>query len=261
MIYAALTLWMMLTLAGGLAIYHLLVRLLGARLTDWLMLPATVVSELAWSVGILLTGRPAAGGLISFSGSTASPGQRPTGTWGFFISMLAAVTSLAAGLAVFCALVHWIGQPVVEALARTDMIETGGHLAGFGMPLADLPQSWDAFVDLLGYQITLVGRWFQAWGRQDWTHWHTLVFAYLGLCFTVRLGQVRHDWRAALLAEAAILGIVAALGLLSAGVDDAVKGDIWFLLNFAWATVLVLLAATLLATAIKAVVQTLRRNE
>lgn len=264
MIYLALALWTMLTLAGGLAIYHLLVRLLGPRLSDWLLLPATVVSELAWAVGILLTGRPAAGGLISYAGSTAAPGQRPTGKWGFLISMLAALTSLAAGFAVFCALVQWIGEPVVKAMALTDKTETMGHVFGLGTRLQELPKTWDEFVDLLGYQFTLMGRWFRAWGEQDWTHWQTPVFAYLGVCFTIRLGQVRHDWRAALLTAAALMGVIALLGLLGTGVGDYLEGagcKVWFLLNFLWATVLVLLAAVGLASAIKAIIHTFSKDE
>jgi hypothetical protein len=264
MIYAALTLWTMLTLAGGLAVYHLLARLLGPRLTDWLLLPATVVSELAWAVGILLTGRPAAGGLISYPGSTAAPGQRPTGKWGFLISMLAALTSLAAGFAVFCALVQWIGEPVVKSMAMTDIGEAVGHSIGLGTRLQELPESWDGFVDLLGYQFTLMGRWFRAWGEQDWANWQTPVFAYLGVCFTIRLGQVRHDWRAALLTAAVLMGIVAVLGLLGTGVGGYLEGagcEVWFLLNFLWASVLVLLGAVGLATAIKAIIRTFRKGE
>lgn len=263
MIYAALTLWTMLTLAGGLVIYHLLVRLLGPRLSDWLLLPATVVSELAWAVGILLTGRPAAGGLISYPGSTAAPGQRPTGKWGFFISMLAALTSLAAGFAVFCALVQWIGEPVVQSMALADGLETAAHLTGFGTRLQKLPESWDGFVDLLGYQFTLVGRWFQAWSEQDWLTSSTPLFAYLGVCFTVRLGQVRHDWRAALLTAAGVLGIVALLGLAGTGVGSYLEGagcEVWFLLNFLWATVLVLLAAVGVAHGVRAIVRAFRKS-
>jgi hypothetical protein len=263
MIYAALALWTMLTLAGGLAVYHLLARLIGARLTDILLLPATLVSELAWSLGILLAGRPAAGGLISYSGSTAAPGQRPTGKWGFFISMLAAVTSLAAGLTVLCGLIRWIGEPVVEALLLTDVWETGGHMIGLGTPLQELPASWDGFVDLLGYQFTLVGRLTRAWARQNWLTWPVPLFAYLGVCFVVRLGQVRHDWRAALAAEAAVMGVIALLGLAGTGIGDYLETGgckAWFLLSFAWATALPLLAAVLLATIIHVVIRALRKG-
>ena len=56
MIYAAFTLWLVLILFAGIGVYRLWTKLVKPAWVNWALLPGTVVSEMAYIFGCLITG-------------------------------------------------------------------------------------------------------------------------------------------------------------------------------------------------------------
>jgi hypothetical protein len=110
----------------------------------------------------------------------------------------------------------------------------------------ELPTSVDGLWDVLRYQGTMVERLMETLRRLDWTDWPVPVFVYGAAIFTIRLASPRHDQRGMLAAGAIVIGILAALTAAIPSVKDAIFVDGWALLTYLWATLLLLLGATLL---------------
>ncbi len=231
MIYLAFAIWMMLILLAGMMLYRFWTRLLGHRLVDWLLLPGTGVSELAYANGLLLTGRPAAGGIISRAGNSYAPGQVPTGKYAWAISAIASLVALAGGCAVMVLVAESFGRDI---------------LFHFFLPWSEsLPTELPGGLEVLSQQGKLIALLTKALWQQDWLDWRTGAFVYLSICLAVRLGVVRHDWRVALASEAGLLGLLAGLGALGVDVQGPME-DAWPLLSYIWTLLLSLLALTLL---------------
>ena len=56
MIYAAFTLWLFLALFAGRGVYRLWTRLVPPAAVNWTLLPGTIISEMAYIFGCLVTG-------------------------------------------------------------------------------------------------------------------------------------------------------------------------------------------------------------
>ncbi len=193
----AFSIWMFLVLLMGWALYKLWGRLLGHRLVDWLLLPGTIVSELAYSNGLLLLGRPAAGGIISTTNNSYAPGQVPTGRYAFLVSAFASLITLAGGCVALGLVAKWLGRDVL----------TNFVLFGNSTLPGEIPHDFGFFTK----QFQLVSFTVQTLGQQDWLDWRTPMFLYLTICLAVRLGTVRHDWRTGLLTAAVVLAAMCGL--------------------------------------------------
>ncbi|MBN1943557.1 MAG: hypothetical protein JW849_09725 [Phycisphaerae bacterium] len=249
MIFVTLGIWLLLILVAGLGLYRYWTRRLGGAVVDWLMLPATLVSETAYSAGRLMTGRPAFGGLISPQDvNTDACRFAISGKHGFFVSMLSSfLTLVLCGLAL-AATAKWIGRDMIQSL-----VLGGGLLEPAWLP-KNPPLQWDAFWDVLAYQIRLLRGFLETLGRQNWLDWRVWLFVYLSAGLSVRLGPVRHDWRATLVVGAILVGLLAAAAAIFPAVRDFVDGTLWCVLTYVWALLLGLMAATLIVTGLAAVV-------
>ncbi len=56
MIYATFSVWLVLTLFAGMGVYRLWTRLVKPTYVHWALLPGTIVSEMAFIFGCLITG-------------------------------------------------------------------------------------------------------------------------------------------------------------------------------------------------------------
>ncbi|HPS53609.1 MAG TPA: hypothetical protein PLK08_08650, partial [Phycisphaerae bacterium] len=75
----------------GRGLYRMWSSVIGGAVTDWLMLPATLLSELLYSGGRLMTGRPVYAGIIAPQNVTADPCRVAiSGKNGFWVEMLSA---------------------------------------------------------------------------------------------------------------------------------------------------------------------------
>jgi hypothetical protein len=239
MIYAALAMWVILILLTGMGLYRLWARQLGGALVDWLLLPATLAGELAYSAGRMMTGRPAYGGLISPRDASADPCRNAiSGRGGFLVSMLASLLVLTASTTAIVLLAKYLDPGVISTMAFSDLY--------IGLD-RQLPTGWSDLWGMAEKQIDLLKGITATWTRLDWTDWHVPLFVYLTGALAIRLGPVRHDQRASLAVAAGIVGLAAIVGSVAEPVRDMLTGgDLWYLLTYVWSVLLFLLMVTLL---------------
>ncbi len=249
MTYLTLACWLVLILVAGLGLYRYWTRRIGGAVVDWLMLPATLVGEIAYSAGRLMTGRPAFGGLISPQDVKEDACRFAiTGKNGFPIAMLCScLTFILCSLALASA-IKWLGQPVVKSL-----ILSQGLPALTTLP-KELPTSWDALWNFFVYQFHLLQRFCKMLTRQDFLQWRTGVFVYLSAVFAVRLGPVRHNWRATIVVGILLIALLAALTVIPA-VGNFADSTLWYVLTYVWGMLLFLLALTLILVALAAAIR------
>ena len=248
MIYLMFGIWFVLLLLAGMGLYRLWTAKAGAALVDWLMLPAAIVSEVFYSIGRVVTGRPAFGGIISPRHARDDACRSAiAGRGGLLIGMLSSLLVLAACAAAIGASVYFLDGRAVVRDVVTDELLTEFDLTSLPK---DFPTSWNAFWDLAEYQVSVVQRTLHAWSVQDWRRWQTPLLLYLTAIFAIRLGPVRHDQRSSLIVAILLIGIAAAVGAMSKPFDDLVRGDLWSLLTFLWGMVLTMLTITLVVLGI-----------
>lgn len=257
MIYAAFTFWFFLILFAGIGVYRIWTGLTRPMYVQWALLPGTIVSEMAYIFGCLITGgevRKAK--LIDMPGS--GKGRRGRGggeeaatdtTPGirFVGPVLASMLSiLACGGAILAA---WalLGKPVI-----------GSFMQGGGAELPrELPTSWDGVWDTAGRQVLLVRRMFEALGDFAWRTWRGPLFVYLAACLSVRLSPVTRPIRPTLAAVVVLAGLIALIGAISGLFGTALQDKAWPLLTYVWANLLFLLTLTLLVRGLVGLVRIL----
>lgn len=241
MIYISFCAWIFLLAVTAIGIYRLWTRLAGGTLVDWLMLPATVPAELLYSLGRLMTGRPAYGGLISPRHPSEDACRYAiSGRGGFLVAMLSSFLTIIGGIALLSVVIQWLGIEIIE-----DMI---------GFPPETLPPcvptDMSVFWDVLKRQITLLENLANALAEQNWLDWRTPLFLYGFIILTVRLFPVRHDARASIVTAVALAGLAAAGAMLFGKIRNVLEEELWYILTFAWTILLLLLCLTLLALGI-----------
>lgn len=250
MIYAAFTLWLFLIIFLGAGLYRLWSQIVRPAWVNWTLLPGTVVSEMAYIFGTLISGgeirraklldipgrrHPGRGRGANESNPTAEAAPRLKVIGPIIAAMLAVLACAAAILAV-----HWLlGKPVISQFSVA-----GGELRPAALPKS-FPVNWAGLWDQLQGQVRLLRRMCETWGELDWFNWRVPLFVYLAACLSVRLAPVSRDMRATLGAVVVIAAVIALIGALSSGFGDLMT-DIWPLLTYVWASLLFLLLVTLL---------------
>ena len=116
MIYVAMGMWLFLILLTGMGVYRMWTKHLGGAVADWILLPATVMSEIAYSAGRLITGRPAYGGIISpRNPSNDACRTAISGKGGFPVAMLSSFLVLVVCGAALGLLSGWMGEGAIRA--------------------------------------------------------------------------------------------------------------------------------------------------
>jgi len=253
MIYLMLGIWFLLTLLAGMGLYRLWSAKAGGRAVDWLLLPATLCSELFFLIGRIVTGKPANTGILSPKGNTDGSAHDATrSSSGLLVDMLCSLLALGVCAAALTLSVHYLGgQSILDDIATTHFF---GHLSLTQLPRS-LPTTGTAFWETLEYQIVIVRRTLYAWTQADWSTWKTPLLLYLLIAFSIRLGPVRHDPRASMLVAILLLGFTAAISAMSDSVDNAVSYPVWSILTGVWGMLMTLLAMTLLAMAIATLIR------
>lgn len=255
MIYAAFTLWLLLIVAAGRGVYRLWTALVKPVYVHWVLLPGTLVAEMAYIFGCLITGGEvrkaklldSAGGE---SGESSEGGTHAAARFKFIGPAVASLCTLLACGGGIVAVHSLLGEPVLSVFSLSLGWPGSQGLA------QTLPTSWDGFWDILSEQVVLLKLTCQTWAKLDWLNWRVPLFVYLATCLSVRLAPARRDVRALLAAVVLVAVIIAAVGLVSSGFNGLVH-DLWPLLAYIWATVLFLLAATLTVRGMTALVRAL----
>jgi len=251
-IYAALAVWLLGILFMAVGTYRLWARMIRPQYVSWALLPGTLVAEMAYIFGCLVTGGeirrakivPEAGSRKS--GGDSEPATEATArlkVLGPIVASLLAVVACAAAILIVHAL---LGEPVLTQFVS---------LPSASLPKT-LPTSWGAFWDQLGGQLTLLRRVCETWTELQWSNWRVPLFVYLAVCLSVRLAPVRRDLRATLAAVVAVAILIALLGLVWKRFDSLVQ-DVWPLVTYVWSLLLFLLVLTLLISAVAALVRVL----
>jgi len=258
-IYAAFSVYLLGILFIGRGVYRLWADLLRPATVNWALLPGTVVSEMAYIFGCLITGGEvrraklidAAGGGKSAAGDGSEPTTEATPRLRLVGPVVAAFASIIACGACLL-LAHWaFGRPMTDVFA-----DACDAIVGRGTLLPDrLPTSIAEFWTHVHVQVDLVramGRTCLSFRRLDW---RAPVFTYLAICLSVRLAPIRRSFRATLGAIVATAGIIALLGLWAR--FHQLMVDLWPLVSTVWSLLLALLVLTLTVRGVVALVRAL----
>lgn len=254
MIYAAFSVYLFGILFAGMGIYRLWAGMLKPRWVGWALLPGTVVSEMAYIFGCLITGGEVRRAKLmdgrngssrrrsrkSSAEDEAEPTTETAPKFRFIGPVVAAfvcIVACGAGIVIAHTL---LGEPVIEEFVRG-----GGLLRTAALPKS-LPKSADVFWGQVEDHVRLLRRMSATWTEVDWLDWRVPVFVYLTVCLSIRLGPVRRSLRSTLVAVVALAGIIALLGVAWERFDDLMKGDLWSLVTYIWSLVMFLLCVTLI---------------
>ena len=258
LIYAALTFWLMLVIFAGIGVYRLWCGLGKPAWVNWALLPGTVVSEMGYIFGCLITGGEVRRArLMGQSGGPTDDGE-PTaelsGGLKYLGPIVAALVAIIACVAAVIGCHKLLGGPVVG-----EFITAGGMLSVASLP-EKLPTSWDLLWSQVSGQVTLVRRMCETWARLDWLDWRVPVFVYVSLCLAVRLSPTGRPVRPTLAAAAGIALVIALVGLIWPGLSSIVQ-DVWPLLTYLWASLLLALIITALALGLAYLVRVIAGKE
>lgn len=256
MLYAAFVLWLLLIVFLGTGVYRLWAGITRPAWVNWALLPGTLVAEMAYIFGCLITGgeiRHARLMPADSSKGAAADGEPATDAsprlkvLGPIVASLLALAACAAAILAANAL---LGEAVLDQFNRH-----GGSI----LPKA-LPTGWDAFWKQLSGQVALLKATCETLPDLDWLDWRVPLFAYLALCLSVRLGPVRRDLRATLAAAIVVAGVIAIIAAMSKKFSSLME-DLWPLLGYIYATLLLALLASLVIKGIIALAGVLRGGE
>ena len=245
MIYAAFTFWMLLMFFAGTGVYRLWTKLANPAWVNWALLPGTVVSQMAYIFGSLITGgeirraKLIAGGGSKTGSQDSQPATQPHACLKRVGPVVAAMFSIAACAAAIL-VAHWLlGKPVMKEFL------TGGSSPAPATLPQELPTSWNALWDQVSRQVMLLRRMCETLGRVNWLSWPVPLFIYLSACLTIRLFPAGRPYRPTLAASAAIAATIALVGLIWRQLSGLMQ-SLWPLLTYLWASVMFLLVVTLL---------------
>jgi hypothetical protein len=225
-------------------IYRLWTSLGKSVWVNWALLPGTVVSEMSYIFGCLITGGeirrakivPDVGGKSSDDGNPKTEASAKLKHVGPVLASLMSVVACAGAIL----LVHsLLGGEVMRQFANG-----GGVLSQASLP-RELPTSWQGLWDQVNRQVVLLRRMCETMGEVDWLDWRVPLFVYLSMCLAVRLSPAGRPLRATLGAAVAMSLVLAIIGLIWTRFADLIQ-DIWPLVTYVWASLLALLAITLL---------------
>lgn len=252
MIYAAFTVWLLLILFMGMGVYSLWTSITRPLWINWALLPGTVVSEMAYIFGCLITGGEIKRAKLLDSGSSGGKGGAAPATQaaprlkvaGPIIASLLAIVGCGAAILVADAC---LGETVIATFAPPKQATSLPHA---------LPDSWEAFWTQAKNQLQLVKRFCETLTEIDWKNWRVPLFVYAALCLSVRLSPAGRPIRPTLAAVVVIAAAIALTGAIWKKFANLMQ-DIWPLLSYVWATLLFLLLATLILKGLLALIAAL----
>jgi len=264
LIYAAFAVYLLGIFFMALGTYRLWAEMVGGKWVNWALLPGTVVSEMAYIFGCLITGgeiRRAklmsdGGGNGRRSKRAASDAEAEPTTEsepklphvGPVVAAFMAILACGAGIVIVHAL---LGKPVI-----TEFVTGAGGVGPAAALPKELPASAGAFWEQVDRQVGLLRRMAGTWQELDWLDWRVPVFVYLATCLSIRLAPVRRSLRASLGAAAAMAVLIGLIGLVwrqFSGLMD----DVWPLLTYIWSSLLFLLMVSLIARGLAGLVRAL----
>jgi len=253
MLYAALTLWLLVIIFSAWGVHRIWCGLVKPRIVNIALLPGTLVAQLAHVSGLLITGNRVRNATLMDEGEEGepksdAPEKQRIPIVGPIVVGLLPLAACAAGLYVAA---HFLGGSVLSALPAE---------AAAAMPQA-LPTSLAGFWDFLRSTITLIETVLTAIVHSDLPSWPTLLFLYLVVCLTVRMAPFEGHRRGAIGAIILAAVVIGIIGLVTSRARAFILTQSWPILSFTVGVLLFLLLGSLLVAGIVGLVRILVREE
>ena len=234
MFYAALTFWLFVIVLTARGVHQLWSGMVKPKALNIVLLPGTLVAQVAHVLGLLVTGATVRETTLFNSDEAGAPRTThgPNPKIPILGPVVIGMLPILACVAAIFFIARLLGAPVMTKLP------TG--IIGPSLPTT-LPGIWQ----LLRDQITLVESLVSAVTAADFLSWKTWLFLYLLICLTVRIAPFPGNLRGAL-GAILILGVGAALTVSLLDVADLHLQSVWAVLNLTLATLLFLLLFSLL---------------
>ncbi len=240
MIYAAFIVWFILLVFMGIGVFTLAARLVGANTVRWLLLPGTLVAEMAAILGCLVTGGEVKRAtLVGNKNESPEPTTETSSRWKHVTPIVSGILVLLACSGGILLTDHLMGESVLKIFTIEGIWDSRAVLP------QELPSQWDTYWTVAGDQLVLVRRMCETLGDLPWENWRVALFVYLSMCLAVRLAPARRNLRSVLVGICILAGVLAAAGGIwpdMAGLVDR----LWPLVTYIYAMMLTLLAALLL---------------
>jgi hypothetical protein len=249
MLYAALTLWLLVIVFSAWGVHRLWSRMIKPRAVNTVLLPGTLVAQLGHVLGLLITGNSVRN--TSLMGddeegepTTDSPDKQRIPIVG---PVLVGLLPLVACAACLYLAARTLGRGVLIAEPSAQVPQV-------------LPLTMAGIWDLLRTSITVSQNMLDAILASDLLNWANVLFLYLAVCLTVRMTPFEGNRRGAIAAiflSGLVIGLVASL---VSAVQGAVLSS-WPILSFAVGMLLFLLLVSLLVSGVVGLIRILARNE
>jgi len=249
-IYVWFVLWMFLMLAMAAGVYALLVRLMSPTVVQWVLLPGTIVSEVAYMFGVLITGgeirRRVLPGKEGGGDGVASTGGKPR-TFG---AVVASVLSIVAVVATLVWAYKLLDEPVIGKFIGLGLTQLGkSGVSSFG-------ELSGVFWEQVRNQVSLLERLTGTLTKVNWFDWRVPLLVYLTLCLSVRMWPAGRPIRPTLIGVVILAGVIATIGAIWTRFESLLS-DLWPLLTYVWTSLLLLLVLALAITGATALVRAL----
>ena len=233
MLYAAMTLWLLVVIFAAWGIHKLWSGVVPPRVVNSVLLPGTFVAQVGRVLGLLATGGTINNTALVKDDGSAEPQtpQDPQTRIPVLGPIVVAMLPLVACAAAIYLVASWLGRETILALSQQGVAER-------------LPASVPAVWQLLRDGLTQAENLGFVLVQSDFGAWQTWVFIYLVICFTVRMAPLEGNLRGAI-GAIVLLGLLAALAgsLFPAGREAIVSS--WPVLSFSVAALLLLLMLSL----------------
>jgi hypothetical protein len=250
-IYAAFIVWFILLVFMGIGVFTLAARLVSGNTVRWLLLPGTLVAEMAAILGCLITGGEVKHAtLVGSKDGSPEPTTETTGRWKHVTPIVSSILVILACSGGILLARHLLGESVLTTFT------VRGFLDGRAALPQELPQQWAEFWAVAADQLVLVRAMCETLSDLAWDNWREVLFVYLSICLAVRLSPARRNLRPTLVGIAVLAGLLAAAGGLWPEMADLVD-RLWPLVAYIYAMMLTLLVALLVVSGMVGLVRVL----
>ncbi len=243
--YAEMTFWLLVIVFSALGVHRLWSSLLEPKVVNSILLPGTLVAQLGYILGLLITGGTVNNTTLikdddsgePETGTDAKPRVPLIGT-----IIIALLPMVGCAVAIYW-VAHYFGSSILGGMDKTSVAD---------MPL---PTTLTFFFAMIRQAVGLVEQLVAVVRAHDLTDWRTLLFLYLAICLTVRMAPITGHLRGSL-AAILLTGLAAFLIGQMMKSNPAPLGTAWPLITFSVATLLFLLIVSLLLKGLVCLIKT-----
>jgi hypothetical protein len=235
--YAAMTFWLLVIVFTALGVHQLWSSLIHPRVVNSILLPGTLVAQLGYVLGLLVTGGTVNNTSLITDDESGEP-QTDTDTQ----TRVPVIGTIIIALLpmIGCAVaIYWVSRYLGSEILTGMSAESVQRFA--------LPTSLPLFFAILHGTLELVQQLVAVIRSANLTDWRTLLFLYLAICLTVRMAPLTGNVRGAL-GAIFLTGVLAFLVGQLAGSASGALASAWPLISF---TVAVLLALLIISLVVK----------